>query len=216
MNDCLDVERVFVMDYLHLYNPENDTVCLKMFNVLDIYLEDKSAPVILSAARLFYAIIAKMKGNSTVILKDFILRISPQITRFMKGHTNHEFQCSVMTFITELSDEGFIELVPIKDNFYFKPKDYIDCKRLKCQILFKFCELSIKNPDYGMLCNNDIVDYLLLKLSYQSSVSMELVSYICQISLLYKDARDSRPLERYSVLSSSCCLFWCIRDHKSI
>merc|ERR1711974_267157 len=50
--------------------------------------------------------------------------------------------------------------------------------------------------DYGMLCNNDIIDYLLLQLSYQSSVSMELVSYICQISLLYKDAHDSRPLAR--------------------
>ena len=42
------------MDYLHLYRPENDMDCIKVFNILDAYLDDKSAPVVLSSAKLFY------------------------------------------------------------------------------------------------------------------------------------------------------------------
>ena len=200
LKDCPDVERVFVMDYLHLYNPENDQACIMVFNVLDAYLDDKSAPVVLSASKLFYAFALKLKTSSSGILKDFILKISPQITRFLKGHTNHEFQFSVMHFLTELSDEAFVELIPITNHFHFKLKEHTDCKRLKCQLLFRFCELSLKTNSQ-MSKNDGIIDYLLSQLPYQPSIRMELVSYICQISSLCKELSCNNTVEdRYDVL----------------
>ena len=190
------------MDYLHLYHPEDDAACLTCFNILDTYLEDKSAPVILSAAKLFYALILKLTTNSKGILKDFILKISPQITRFLKGHANHEFQFSVMTFLTKLSDEGFMELMPIRNHFHFKPKDHTDCRRVKSQILFRFCELSMQN-DSKENNDDDVVDYLLSQLPYQSSIRIELVSYICQISSLSKElSNNDAIISRYNVLNS--------------
>ena len=77
------MERVFVMDYLHRYSPDSDRACIEIFNILDAYLDDKSAPVVLSATKLFYAFIKKLRTNSQQgILKDFMSKISPQIIRF--------------------------------------------------------------------------------------------------------------------------------------
>ena len=185
--DCPEVERVFVMDYLHLYNPEHDMGCIKMFNVLDSYLEERSAPVVLSAAKLFYLFIKKLKTNSKKnILKDFMSKISSQITRFLKGHTNQEFQFSVMTFLIDLCDEGFIELLALENVFHFKPKDHSNCRKLKAQILFRFCELNVlQNGSEKWKDANNIVDYLLSQLIYQTcDVLDDLVSYCCQIANL--------------------------------
>jgi len=186
------------MDYLHLYNPENDNACIKVFNILDAYLEEKSAPVVLSAAKLFYTFIIKLKTNSQLgILKDFMLKISPQITRFLKGHTNQDFQYSVMNFLYELSNEAFLELMPLRNQFYFKLKDLTNCMKIKAKILFRFCELNIKNgSELGNA--NDIIDYLLSQLPYQSSIRNELVSYLCQVSMMCKETSDTKTaLYRY-------------------
>ena len=133
----------------------------------------------------------------THVTEDFMLKISPQITRFLKGHTNQDFQYSVLTFLYELSNEAFLELMPLKPQFHFKLKDHINCMKLKAEILFRFCGLNIKNgTDLGN--DDDIVDYLLSQLPYQPSIRNELVSYLCQVSMLCKEASDTKTaLYRY-------------------
>ena len=181
-----------MMDYLHLYKPENDNNCIKVFNVIDSFLEDKNAPVVLSAAKLFYAFINHLSSAPTGILRDFMLKISPQITRFLKGNSNQDFQHSVMIFLSGLSDEGFEQLTPLMNQFYFKPKDNINSKKLKAQILFRFCELKLKS---GVVGDNDekkennagaIIDYLLSQLQYQTYIRDDLVSHVCQAAFLCK------------------------------
>ena len=188
MPECREVERVFVMDYLHLsYNPENDMECIKLFNVLDALLEEKSGPVVLSAAKLFYAFIKKLETNSSGILGDFMLKLSPQIIRFLKSHTNQEFQFSVMTFISDLCDEGFSKLFPLKNHLHFKQKDHDNCRKIKVQLLFRFCEMNIIDGLEKTSENDDILDYLLSQFSYQPSIDKELVSNTCQMASLCQE-----------------------------
>ena len=162
-----------MMDYLHLfYNPENDMECIKFFNVLDALLEEKSGPVVLSAAKLFYAFIKKLETNSSGILGDFMLKLSPQVIRFLKSHTNQEFQFSVMIFISDLCDEGFSKLFPLKTHL---------------QLLFRFCEMNIIDGLEKTSENDDILDYVLSQFSYQPSIDKELVSYTCQMASLCQE-----------------------------
>ena len=195
---------MFVMDYLHLYKPENDLACIKVFNVVDAFLEDKNAPVVLSAAKLFYAFVNYLTSDPSGILRDFMLKISPQITRFLKGHSNQDFQHSVMTFLSGLLDEAFEQLMPLINQFYFKPKDNTNSRKLKAQILFRFCKLNLKSVSIG---ENDetkynnaemIIDYLLSQLQYQTTIRDDLVSYVCQAAFLCK--QNSGDDFRYSLI----------------
>ena len=177
--------------------------CIKVFNVVDAFLDDKNAPVVLSASKLFYAFINHLKSDPSGILRDFMIKISPQIARFLKGHGNQDFQHSVMMFLTGLSDGAFEQLLPLLNQFYFKPKDNIKSRKLKSQILFRFYELNLKkssiDDNNGAKASNAyvIVDYLLSQLQYQTSIRYELVSYLCQAASLSTENTENN--ERYDI-----------------
>ena len=153
--------------------------CIKVFNVVDAFLDDKNAPVVLSASKLFYAFINHLQSDPRGILRDFMIKISPQISRFLKGHGNQEFQHSVMIFLSGLSDGAFEQLLPLLNQFYFKPKDNVKSKKLKAQILFRFYKLNLKKSsinDASVAKGTNayaIIDYLLSQLQYQASIRDE-------------------------------------------
>ena len=191
------------MDYLHLFKPENDTACIKVFNVVDAFLDDKNAPVVLSASKLFYTFINHLKSDPRGILRDFMIKISPQISRFLKGHGNQEFQHSVIIFLSGLSDGALEQLLPLLNQFYFKPKDNVKSKKLKAQILFRFYKLNLKKSstnDASVAKGSSacaIIDYLLSQLQYQASIRDELVSYLCQAASLSTENIEND--ERYDL-----------------
>ena len=164
--------------------------CIKVFNIIDTFLDDKNAPVVLSASKLFYAFINHLTSDSSGILRDFIVKISPQITRFLKGNSNQEFQLSVMVFLSGLSDEAFDQLTPLLNQFYFKPKDNVKIRKLKAEVLFRFCKLELKKDlvsDNNKTNGNNasvIIDYLLSQLQYQTSIRDKIVHHICQLAFL--------------------------------
>ena len=84
LEDCQDLEKCFVMEYLQKYQPKNVEARLHLMNQVDPYVVSQNGPVFLAASKLFFKVMTESEETKELV-KDFTDRISTPLRTFMKG-----------------------------------------------------------------------------------------------------------------------------------
>ena len=88
LEDCKDLEKVFVLEYLLKHKPKNSNARFNIMNYLDPYITNKSPRVYLATSKLFLKVISEDKEVYKTVIGDFIQRIQPQLRKFLKDPIN--------------------------------------------------------------------------------------------------------------------------------
>ncbi len=83
LDDCQDLEKCFIFEYLQKHKPKNANARFAILNVIDPYIMSKNPAVFLATIKLFYTIIVNDE-ETRKLMGDFMDRIKGQLLKFIK------------------------------------------------------------------------------------------------------------------------------------
>ena len=176
LDDCQDLEKCFILDYLHKHKPKNAASRLTIMNHIDPLIGHKSGSVFLAASKLFYRIMIDDE-DTRKLSADFVDRFQPQLSRFLRDAVSTDFLTALLSFIDEMSpDDVLVHLAKNHKEFRLKRRDTGEICDLKCDILTKLA---------GSENRDDIIKYLINQLenpSYSFWTKTALLRALCKIN----------------------------------
>ena len=89
LEECQDLEKCFVLEYLQKYRPKNVDARLHLMNHVDPFVVSQNGPVFLAASKLFHKVMVEDEETDK-LAKDFTDRISVPLRKFLKGIWLHK------------------------------------------------------------------------------------------------------------------------------
>ena len=161
LEDCQDLEKCFVLEYLQKYRPKNVEARLHLMNHVDPFVVSQNGPVFLAASKLFHKVMVE-DDETEKLIKDFTDRISVPLRNFLKDPLNVEFQVALLKFFSEILDKSDpSHFTKYYKDFRLDYQERVEISELKCDILQKLSKASSEE------INEEVIKYFVYILQSQ-------------------------------------------------